>query len=87
MNRITRKHFSAELDVLTHLGGSVYDANDSGTYHQIVLQNIALGYKIPSPNRNVEVFVNSRNLAWNKKADIVDGRRYYGLGVKIDLSK
>jgi hypothetical protein len=54
--------------------------------HSFSLQNVYFGYKLQTKQfKNLEVFANGRNVWQNKKSDITDNRRFYGIGFKLGL--
>ena len=88
-NRLSIGNLTAELDLLAKFRGTIYNENNSSdVYNSVVLQNLSLGYRIPSSRfQGLEVYLNSRNLLANKKQNITDGRKYFGLGLKAAISR
>jgi hypothetical protein len=88
VNRISYKNFKVEADLLAHLNqktglyqvfGGVYSEN----YNSVNLQNLSVGYQIKSlKSKDFEVFANARNLYYNEKSNVTDGRNYYGIGFR-----
>lgn len=88
-NRFALNNFTAEVDVLAKFRGTINNGDySSDIYNSVILQNLSFGYRIPSSKlKGLEVYLNSRNLLGNKKQNITDGRRYFGLGFKAGLTK
>lgn len=94
VNRLEYNNIFAGLDVLyqTGAGNSVnpyvtyYPLIPGQNAHSFSLQNIYFGYKLQTKQfKNLEVFANGRNVWQNKKSDITDNRRFYGVGFKLGL--
>lgn len=92
VNRVDYKNIFAGLDVLYQTGktgalNSYISLNPliaGQNAHSFSLQNIYFGYRVKTKEfKNLEVFANGRNVWQNKKSDITDNRRFYGLGFKL----
>jgi hypothetical protein len=91
VNRLMYHDFSAEVDVLYQFGEKAYTEAANGgvvtnNINSFSLQNLYVGYRLKIKGlKNPEVFANARNIFQNKKADITDNRKYYGLGINLSL--
>ncbi|MEO3405389.1 hypothetical protein AAFN85_15875 [Mucilaginibacter sp. CAU 1740] len=94
VNRLDVNNIFAGLDVLYQTGKGnalyTYASPYSSLYYQAVnsfsLQNIYFGYRLKNHLfKNLELFANGRNVWQNKKSNITDNRRFYGLGFKLGL--
>ncbi|QEM12553.1 hypothetical protein [Mucilaginibacter rubeus] len=93
VNRLDIDRVFAGMDVLYQLGGggfaNPYSSIDpilGPSDHSFSLQNVYFGYKLQINRfKNFEVFANGRNIWQNKKSEITDNRRFYGLGFKLGL--
>lgn len=88
-NRLSLNSFTAEVDLLTKFRGTISNGGySSGIYNSVMLQNLSVGYRIPSSRlQGLEVYLNSRNLIRNNKQNITDGRRYFGFGFKAAFTR
>ncbi|UOE50248.1 hypothetical protein MTO98_04075 [Mucilaginibacter sp. SMC90] len=91
VNRLEIERIFTGLDILYKTGEGNY-ANPYTAYNpsamgsSFSLQNIYFGYNLKTKQfKNLEVFANGRNIWQNKKSDITDNRRFYGLGFKLGL--
>lgn len=92
-NRLTYRDFSAGVDALYQFGEKVQTATFAPTYavntstiNSFSLQNLYVGYHLKVKGVHaLEVFANGRNLFQNKKEDITDDRKYFGLGFRATL--
>lgn len=59
----------------------------TGKTNTFDLQSIDLGYKIPAISyfKNLEVYLNARNLFQNGQSAITETRRFFGAGFKVGL--
>jgi hypothetical protein len=91
VNRLKYRDFFAGVDVLYQVGEKVYTQQTDGsvtsaTINSFSLQNLYAGYTLKANHiNNLQVFANARNLFQNKKEDITDDLRYYGLGFRLSL--
>ena len=90
VNRLSYHSFFAGVDVLYQMGEKVYTETGSGTVASKVnsfsLQNLYAGYRLKIKGlKDPEIFANARNIFQNRKEDITDGRKYYGLGLNFSL--
>jgi len=93
VNRLSYRSFFAGIDVLYFIGEKTYVPGPLLYEPYIVnktnafsLQNLYAGYRIKAAGlKNLEVFANGRNLLQNKKGDITDNSKYYGLGFRLSL--
>jgi hypothetical protein len=93
VNRLDINRIFAGVDVLYQLGKggfvnpySSYDPILGPSDHSFSLQNVYFGYKLQINRlKKFEIFANGRNIWQNKKSDITDNRRFYGLGFKLGL--
>lgn len=84
VNRINAGKLIAGLDVLYQFGGHLYNSTDK--INSFNLQNVYLGAKVKSANNRVfELYASGRNMLQNNQSIITDGRRFFGLGFKVDL--
>ncbi len=92
-NRLSYSSFSAGVDVLyqfhekvqTAIYTPAYTVNTT-TVNSFSLQNLYVSYSLKVKGLHaLELFANGRNLFQNKKADITDNSRYFGLGFRATL--
>jgi len=92
-NRLAYGSFSAGVDVLYLFHEKVQTATYTPSYtvntttlNSFSLQNLYVGYSLKVKGLHaLELFANGRNLFQNKKADITNDRRYFGLGFRATL--
>lgn len=91
INRLTYRDFFAGIDMLYKIGEKYYSQSTAGAlitnkFNSFSLQNLYVGHRLKiSKLKNAEVFATGRNIFQNKKEDITDDRKYYGLGFKLSL--
>ncbi|GAB2695065.1 hypothetical protein GCM10027037_18370 [Mucilaginibacter koreensis] len=84
VNRLTYNHFIAGVDVLYILGSPdlyVNTTSISDKKNAVRVQNLYAGYRLsPAFAKQLQVYVNVRNLNDDKNSLFIDNRRYVGLG-------
>jgi len=90
VNRLSYRDFFAGADLLYQFGEKIYTLENgkfvASTINSFSLQNLYAGYHLKIKGlKNPEAFANGRNIFQNKKEDITDDRKYYGLGIKLSL--
>jgi len=84
VNRINAGRVIAGLDVLYQFGGHLYNSTDK--INSFSLQNVYLGAKFKSGGgKSFELYASGRNVLQNNQSIITDGRRFFGLGFKLEL--
>lgn len=90
-NRVRVKDLSVGVDMLYHFSREVEVPTPNGpsTYYRantFLLQNVYVGYRLHLPGKTgLEIYADSRGLVRNDKSNVLDQRRYYGLGGKITI--
>lgn len=93
-NRLTYKTFFAGMDLLYQFGNRGISLADDDPYELLTvnnkasfsLQDIYLGSEIRINHlKHAELFFNTRNMWQNASSNITDNRRFYGLGMKVNL--
>lgn len=93
-NRFNYYTFFAGLDLLYQFGDRGLSLTEDNPYEPTVatnrtslsLQNLYLGKQFTIHHlKHAELFFNTRNLWQNASSNITDNRRFYGLGLKVDL--
>jgi hypothetical protein len=87
VNRLTLYRFTAGLDLLYHFGETTVDPNgNSHKLNSVMTPNIYAGYHWPGSNdHQLELFLDSRGLIQNSSSDLLDKRRYYTIGGKLNV--
>ena len=87
VNRFEYREFSAGLDLLYHFNDVIVNNRGiSGKTNSIVLQNIFAGWQLYLPKaKRIEIYLNGRNLLQSNKDNLIDGRRYFGIGAKLAI--
>jgi len=91
VNRLTYRDFFAGIDALYQFGQKVYSESTTGAFtpnkiNSFSLQNLYAGYRLKIKGlKDPEIFASGRNIFQNKKEDITDDRKYYGLGLNFAL--
>jgi hypothetical protein len=87
VNRFEYREFSAGLDLLYHFNDVIVNNRGiPGKTNSIVLQNIFAGWQFYLPkSKRIEIYLNGRNLLQSKKDNLIDGRRYFGIGAKLAI--
>ncbi|MEN0056348.1 MAG: hypothetical protein AAGC65_21900 [Mucilaginibacter sp.] len=92
INRFDYHNIFAGLDMLYQTGKPGIINQDipfnplvaSQNAHSFSLQNLYFGYRLKATHfKNTEIFASGRNVWQNKKSDITDNRKFYGIGFKL----
>jgi len=89
-HRLRYKDLSAGVDMLYHFNREInttllsnFPSTKANTF---LLQNIYVGYRLHLPGKTgLEIYADSRGLVRSDKYNVLDARRYYGVGGKITI--
>lgn len=85
-NRFQYDQFSFGLDMLYVLNDMYIDNFTQGDKKSDWrISNIYAGYQLQVKNKPLELFISGRNLVGGYNPNVVDNRRFYGAGFKLNL--
>lgn len=91
VNRLSYNNLFVGADLLYQLGQKEYSLSNTGAtvvtkINSFSLQNLYAGYRLKIKGlKDPEIFANARNIFQNRKEDITNGRKYYGVGLNFGL--
>jgi hypothetical protein len=87
VNRFSIGDFQLGVDFLFKLNETKYNFSrkKDDVYNSFGLQNLYVGYQFKTISKSIDVYLTGRNVLRNDNAQFTDNRRYYGLGVKVEL--